>query len=134
VQAPDAVPHVLVVDDDAMIRTLIVALLETLHARGTVCADAASARDALKRAKEEGPPVNLVVLDLRLGGKSGLDLCTELRAEGVDVSIVCLSGDPGAVAREVYDRAGFDDVLAKPLGLQELEACISRHAWRKHGG
>jgi DNA-binding response OmpR family regulator len=134
VQAPRAVPHVLVVDDDPLIRTLVVAMLEALHARATVCANAASARAALKRAAVEGPPVDLMVLDLHLGNKSGLDLCGELRAEGVDVSIVCLSGDPGAIRREMYDSAGFDDVLSKPLGLRDLEACISRHAWRKHGG
>jgi DNA-binding response OmpR family regulator len=131
--APGAIPHVLVVDDDPLMQTLVRAFLEKLRARATVCADAASAHAALRRATEQALPVDLVLVDMQLGSVSGLDLCRQLRAEGVDVSIVCISGDPGARDRRTYEEAGFDEVIGKPFGLRDLEACILRHAWRKHG-
>jgi DNA-binding response OmpR family regulator len=124
--------HVLVVDDDALIRTLMTAFLAKLEHRSTICPNGEHASAALAEARRTGSPVHLVVIDLRLGGMNGLDLCRRLRAEGVDASIVCMSGDLGSTDPRVLKEAGFDGALQKPLSLQDLEACIARYADRKH--
>jgi DNA-binding response OmpR family regulator len=124
--------HVLVVDDDTLIRTLMTAFLAKLGHRSTICPNGERASAALADSQRSGSPVDLVVIDLRLGGMSGLDVCRRLRAEGIDASIVCMSGDLGSTDPRVLEDAGFDGTLAKPLSLEDLEACIARHADRKH--
>ena len=115
-----------------MIRTLLEAFLETLGCGATICDDGALAADGLARAAREGTPVNMILVDLRLGEVSGFEWCRRLRAAGVDTSIVCMSGDIGSTDAQEYTDAGFDGALAKPLSLADLEACIARHAWRRH--
>jgi DNA-binding response OmpR family regulator len=124
--------HVVVVDDDALIRTLMTAFLAKLGCRSTICPDGATASAALAEARRVGDPVHVVVIDLHLGGVNGSDVCRRLRGEGVDASIVCMSGDIGAIDRRGLEEAGFDGALTKPLSLAELEATIGYFADRKH--
>jgi DNA-binding response OmpR family regulator len=120
--------HVLVVDDDALIRTLLAAFLTRLGHRSTLCPDGARASAEVARAASAGTPIDTVLIDLRLGALSGVEVCTRLRAEGVRATIVCMSGDLGAVDRAQLEAAGFDDLLEKPLSLLDLEKCLARHA------
>ena len=117
--------HVVVVDDDVLIRTLMTAFLAKLGCRSTMCADGASASAEIARA---GASVCLVLIDLRLGAVNGVEVCRRLRAEGVRAPILCMSGDLGSTDRASLDEAGFDGALQKPISLQELETCIAKHA------
>jgi CheY-like chemotaxis protein len=119
-------PHVLVIDDDALVRTLLSAFLRTLGCELTVCADGAKARTELARTLEAGKPVDLVLIDRYLVGTSGLEVCRQLRDAGLDVPMICVSGDLGP-DRRAFREAGFDGVLAKPVSLDELRACIAQH-------
>ena len=60
----------------------------------------------------------------------GADGKGPLVLDGVDVAILCMSGD--SVATRVYREAGFDGVLDKPIDYSTLRACLTRYAGWSH--
>jgi DNA-binding response OmpR family regulator len=75
---------------------------------------------------------NLVVLDILLPGRSGLDVLRHLRAEGDLVPILMLTAKGEVVDRVVGLELGADDYLAKPFALRELLARV--RALLRRGG
>jgi DNA-binding response OmpR family regulator len=126
--SPRRTRHVLVIDDDALIRTLAAGLLEVLGWTSVAVADGAQARAEL--AQPTKGPIDAVLLDLNLEKTSGIDVCRALRAEGITIPIVCVSADAFTTDRSLLEAAGFDDVLTKPFAIDELRDCIERHVDR----
>jgi CheY-like chemotaxis protein len=127
----DAPPrvHVLVVDDDVMVRGIAVRLLQSMGYLTTDLEGGAEVIDTVVRAKESGRPVDVVLVDLQLEGESGLDVCKRLRAERSEVAVVCMTADSiGHAEAESLLEAGFDGLLEKPFSFRDLGACIDRHA------
>lgn len=111
--------RVLVVDDDEETRELVAAAL----VREGFDADlAASGREAGERARSGR--FDVVVLDVMLGGESGLDVCAALRRDGVETPILFLSARGAVDARIEGLDAGGDDYLPKPFALAELCARV----------
>ena len=106
---------VLVVDDDADIRDLIIGQLHQENYRLLAAASLAELRRTLK---EEA--VDLIVLDLNLPDGDGLMLCRELRAEGADVQIIMVTARGSAIDRVLGLELGADDYLTKPFEPREL--------------
>jgi two-component system, OmpR family, response regulator len=120
------VGHILVVDDDAMVRQTITNYLEEQN----VPAASVSSRQDLSRHLERAHP-SLILLDLRLGQEDWLDVLKEIRSHS-DVPIIIMTGH----SREEVDRVvglelGADDYLAKPFSLRELLARV-RAILRRH--
>ncbi len=115
----DAPDHVLIVDDDAEIRTLLARYLEKNGVRATAVADGAR----MWRALEAGR-FDLVVLDLMLPGDDGLTLCRDLRARAIDTPVIMLTARGEETDRVVGLEMGADDYLAKPFSARELLARI----------
>lgn len=67
---------------------------------------------------------DLIVLDLMLPGMSGLDLCRQLRAEGITIPILVLTGRSEEEQKVELLLAGADDYLVKPFSFEELTARI----------
>jgi two-component system alkaline phosphatase synthesis response regulator PhoP len=65
-----------------------------------------------------------VILDVMLPGKSGLDVCRELRQKGCDTAILMLTAKTQVVDRVVGLKLGADDYLAKPFDPSELLARV----------
>src|SRR6201984_2422477 len=104
----DEVGHILVVDDDAMVRQTITNYLEQQN----VPAASVSSRQAVSRNLEKAHP-SLILLDLWLGQEDGLDVLKEIRSHS-NVPIIIMTGH----SREEVDRVvglelGADDYLAK---------------------
>jgi DNA-binding NarL/FixJ family response regulator len=124
---PGARGPILVVDDDDGFRALVTAVLE--HC-GYELVEAATGEEALE-AVRAAPPA-LVVLDVRLPGLSGYEVCRALREEfGDRLPIVFVSGE----RTQSFDRvAGFliggDDYLVKPFALDDFVARIRRYLQR----
>lgn len=111
--------HVLVVDDDAEIRSLLTQYLEKNGYRVTAVAEGKGMWAAL----ESGGHVDIVVLDLMLPGDDGLTLCRNLRARS-DVPVIMLTARGEETDRIVGLEMGADDYLAKPFSPRELLARI----------
>jgi two-component system OmpR family response regulator len=106
--------HILVVDDDREIRSLLRDFLEKNGLRATAVGDGVEARKALAQGH-----VDLIVLDLMLPHESGLAICRELRATST-IPIIMLTALGEEVDRVVGLEVGADDYLAKPFSPREL--------------
>ncbi len=69
-------------------------------------------------------PYDLVVLDMRLPGKNGLDVLRTLRARGFDRPVLVLTAQDAVDAKVETLRAGADDYVTKPFAFEELLARI----------
>src|SRR5258708_37864127 len=67
---------------------------------------------------------DLVVLDMRLPGKSGLDVLQSLRANGFERPVLVPTAQDAVDAKETTLRAGADDYVTKPLAFQALLARV----------
>ena len=123
-------PVVLVVDDDAAIRTLVV---EALHRGPVPCsaeqAASLAAVEARLEAAAEGraPWPALVLLDLHLGSDSGLDvldLVTRRAGSERFVPVVVVTGSCHPVERVACYRRGAVGYLLKPMGFKRLRAAL----------
>ena len=114
----DRPDHILIVDDDAEIRTLLGRYLEKNGLRTTAVADGRAMWQALDRAA-----FDLIVLDLMLPGDDGLTLCRTLRARS-DIPVIMLTARGEETDRIVGLEMGADDYLPKPFSARELLARI----------
>jgi DNA-binding response OmpR family regulator len=111
--------RVLVVEDDAHIR---LGLCDALRAEGyevTECRDGAQAGPLIKQDKPD-----VIILDIMLPGKSGFELCREIRAAKNRVPILMLSAKGQEIDKVVGLELGADDYVTKPFSLRELLARV----------
>jgi len=116
--AHSTVPHVLVVDDDPTIRELVSDYLGANELRVSAVADGRAMRAIL-----DEQVVDLVVLDLKLGGEDGMALARRMRDES-QIPIVMLTGRAEEADRVMGLELGADDYLTKPFSPRELLARI----------
>ncbi|MAF05023.1 response regulator [Herbaspirillum huttiense] len=114
----DTNTHILVVDDDRDIRTLLAEYLDSNGLRTLTATNGSEMRRVLEESR-----VDLIVLDLTLPGEDGLTLCRNLRAtSSVPVIMLTARGEP--LDRILGLEMGADDYLAKPFEPRELFARI----------
>jgi two-component system, OmpR family, response regulator len=111
--------HILVVDDDHEIRTLLAEYLEKNGLRVSVARDGKEMHRVLERVR-----VDLVVLDILLPGDDGLTLCRALRANS-QLPIIMLTARGDDVDRILGLELGADDYVPKPFKPRELLARIT---------
>ena len=109
---------ILIVDDDADIRSLVAEFLNREGMEVEQAGDAAAMDEVLARCSPD-----LVVLDLMLPGEDGLSICRRLRAED-GPAILMLTAKNDEIDRVIGLEMGADDYLAKPFGPRELLARI----------
>jgi len=115
---PASVPKILIVDDEPQIRTLLRA---TLGRAGYAVVEAANAREALNAKAIDKP--DLVLLDLGLPDRDGLELVTILRQEPRSALIVVSARDQTEQKVAALDL-GADDYVTKPFDTEELLARV----------
>ena len=110
--------RVLVVDDDPQIRRV---MRTTLDARGYEVDEAASGEQALELARSQKH--DLILLDINLPGKSGVETCREIRTFSTTPVIMLTVREAGEDKIEALDAGAFDYVT-KPFAMGELLARI----------
>lgn len=122
IQAPSAAiddhGHVLIVDDDPQIRLLVARFLQRHGYQVTGAPDGRVMLEVLAHS-----PIDLVILDLMLPGRSGIDLCADIRATS-QVPIVMLTARSEESDRIIGLEVGADDYVTKPFSPRELLARV----------
>jgi len=108
---------VLVVDDDPEIVTFLSTLLELEGIESSVATSAAAALEQL----QQGPP-DLVLLDIAMPDRDGIDLCKELKSDPrtAEVPVFVVSARPGKDVVERALAAGAEEFIRKPFENAEL--------------
>jgi two-component system KDP operon response regulator KdpE len=115
---------ILIIEDDANIRR---AVSQALSETARTIIEASSAREGLERASSDNP--NLVVLDLGLPDREGIEVCRRLRTQSTS-PIVVLSARHSDDEKVSLLNAGADDYVTKPFSIPEFVARITAHLRR----
>jgi two-component system response regulator MtrA len=112
---------VLVCDNEEILRDLVRA---SLHGNGYILLEARDGDEALAEARRSRP--DLILLDMMMPGRSGLEVLEELRGdpELQDVPVVMLTARAQAADREAAASAGADHFLSKPFSPAELTRLV----------
>ncbi|MBN1853458.1 MAG: sigma-54-dependent Fis family transcriptional regulator [Pirellulales bacterium] len=110
---------ILVVDDEAAQRQLLGDFIRSL---GYAVLESNSAEEALEIIRREAP--DLVLLDVRLPGMSGIEALPEIQKIAEDLPVLLITAHTDLHQAVAAVKGGADNYLAKPLDLDELEAAI----------
>jgi len=114
--------HILVVDDDSMDRSLLRLALES---EGHQVEEARDGVEGVALAHDGRP--DLVITDIFMPNKDGLEVIRELRAAYPALKIITISGDSrlqGAPMLEISERLGADRAIEKSAGIEALLAAV----------
>ena len=117
--------RVLVIEDDPTVGTFVKRGLE--EQRWQV--DLVASGDEGQRLAEAGS-YDVIVLDMRLPGKSGMEVLRDLRGRGFEKPVLVLTAQDAVDAKVDALRAGADDYVTKPFALEELLARVEALARR----
>jgi two-component system, OmpR family, response regulator RegX3 len=112
--APPAASRILVVDDEPSVRESVGYALDQEGFDVTLAGDGEEAE-----AKLADDHYDLLILDIMMPGKSGLDICREVRAQS-PVPIILLTAKDAEVDKVVGLEVGADDYVTKPFSVREL--------------
>ncbi len=110
-------PRLLVAEDEPSLQMVLADRLRAEHYDVEIVADGSVAQE---RAKTE--TFDLLLLDVSLPGKSGFDVCRDLRADGVTLPILMLTARTQTLDKVIGLKLGADDYLTKPFEMEELLA------------
>ena len=111
--------HLLMIEDDTRLATMVGEYLRQSGYGFTHAADAASGLDALQTS-----PPDLVMLDLMLPDMDGLEVCRRIKASNPAIAVLMLTAKGDPMDRIVGLEIGADDYLPKPFEPRELLARI----------
>ena len=124
----DPMATVLVVDDEPIVRDVVVRYLER---EGYATLEAGDGDDARRLVERESP--DLVVLDVMLPGTDGLELCRWIRARS-ELPVIMLTARGEEADRIVGLELGADDYVTKPFSPRELAARVRTVLRRSRSG
>src|SRR5258708_28775386 len=110
---------ILVIDDDESLRDTIGIMLEQEGFTPVLVADG---NTGFERALALKP--DLMIVDLRLPGMSGIEICKQMRAANIKTPIIVLSAIGEEIDKVLLLEIGADDYVVKPFGTRELLARI----------
>jgi len=114
-----SIQTILVIDDDESLRDTIGLMLEKESFRPILVGDGAAGLEQAFSAKP-----HLILVDLRMPGLNGVDVCKRLRASGAKTPVIVLSAVGDEIDKVLLLEIGADDYVVKPFGARELLARI----------
>jgi len=115
-------PRILIIDDDDLIRQM---LRDVLEREGYDVADASDGKQGLRVFMEN--PADMVVTDLVMPEKEGIEIIMELRRDFPELKIIAISGGGtvgGGQYLAVAGKLGADKILGKPLKLRQFVTIV----------
>lgn len=117
-------PKILIIDDDVMVQSLILAHLDALELTADTCQNA---EEALIVITQESP--SLIFLDISLTFMNGIQCCREIRElehmhERPRSVIIAITGSTHEDECLQYDSAGFDKIVGKPFNHKDIKSCL----------
>ncbi len=112
--------RILVAEDDANIRT---GLVDTLESEGYQVTPANDGHQASELFSSHN--YDLVILDIMMPGKSGYDVCRDIRTQNQQIPVIMLTAKGEEIDKVVGLQLGADDYITKPFGVHELLARIA---------
>ena len=112
-------PNILIVEDDPAIRS---GLNETFTKEGFTVTAVENGNQGYKYAREQN--FNIILLDLILPGKDGIEICRDLRNTGIKTPIIMVTSRKDEIDKILGLEIGADDYLTKPFSLRELLARV----------
>ena len=117
-------PKILVVDDEAPVREMVTAMIESVGYEVIEAENGLEAYDICKKI-----PVDLIVTDIVMPDKNGIDLIMTLKKEYPDLPVVAISGGGGITGRfdylEIAKLVGAQNILKKPFSMGEIRSLIA---------
>lgn len=117
---------ILIIEDE---KELISGLKLNLDFEGYDVIWALDGEEGLNKALKEAP--DLILLDIMLPKKDGLEVCRELRGQNVTIPIIMLTAKGEEVDKVVGLEIGADDYITKPFSVKELLARVKAHLRRE---
>ena len=123
--------RVLVADDNSDNREIVAFLLQDMHAEVDMACDGAEALRAVLSGRRSGCEYDLVLMDMRMPVMDGYTATRELRAAGVETSIVALTAHAMSEDVAKCQEAGCDAYLAKPIIPSLFRSAVLHHVRRR---
>jgi len=117
---------ILIIEDE---EDLVKGLKLNLAGEGYDVTWAYDGQEGLRKALEKCP--DLIILDIMLPKRDGLEVCRELRQKNMDIPIIMLTAKGGEVDKVVGLEVGADDYITKPFSIRELLARVKAHLRRE---
>jgi two-component system response regulator PilR (NtrC family) len=116
---------ILVVEDEAMMRNL---LLKILESEGYSVALASSAHEALEKLQQE--KYDLMLSDVKMPGLNGFELLEKVKSTWDDMAVIVMTGYGDAYTVKEALMKGADEYLSKPFKSHEVSLIVERAYWR----
>jgi DNA-binding NtrC family response regulator len=116
---------ILVADDEAMMRNLLLKILESEGYQVTVVS---SANEALEKLMAEH--YDLLMTDVKMPGMTGFDLLKQVKIEWPEIVVIIMTGYGDAYSVKEALLLGADEYLSKPFKSQEVSLIVERAYWR----
>lgn len=110
---------ILIIEDDPAI---LRGLEDSLNEEHYEVITAVDGESGYKKAKREN--ISLIILDLMLPTKNGMEVCRDLRADGISTPILMLTSKKDEMDKVLGLEIGADDYVTKPFSIRELQARI----------
>lgn len=120
---------ILIIEDE---EDLVKGLKLNLESEGYELDWALDGNEGFAKAVENAP--DLIILDIMLPKKDGLEICRDLRQKNINVPIIMLTAKGEEIDKVVGLEIGADDYITKPFSLRELLARIKAHLRRSQRG
>lgn len=112
-------PHILIVDDEAVVRQGITRVLEKQDLSIHTATDGSEALEIMARH-----PISIVLLDIKMPGMDGIEVLRHIRAIYPETVVVMITGHPTIDGAVECTKAGAMDYLVKPFRVDELETLV----------
>lgn len=114
---------ILIVDDQASIRSLVRAILEEEYQ----VLEAASGEEALQITRQHAP--DLIIMDILMPGMDGLTACSQIKGDPAisKIPVLVLTVIDHELNRRFAENLGADGYITKPFTAESLRAAVARH-------